>query len=69
MKDTTIVSVSTAGVASAFALSSWLKEQGLIWGKDYDYDWYIDTTIFRFYNEASEYASLFSLRWTNNNEI
>lgn len=51
----------------AMAMSNWLKNHGLVWGKDYD--WHIDQnrneTRFRFHNSAVEYASLFLLRWRN----
>ena len=52
----------------AMDMSNWLKDHGLVWGKDYD--WYIDRnrneTRFRFHNSATMSASLFSLRWVIN---
>lgn len=53
--------------AHAVKISIWLKDQGLVWGKDYD--WHIDRIkhqiIFRFHNQATTYSTLFSLRWLN----
>ena len=52
----------------ALEMSNWLKDHGLVWAKDYD--WHIDNNRneirFRFHNTATVYASLFSLRWVNN---
>lgn len=53
--------------AHAIEMSNWLIDQGLVWGKDYV--WHIDRikheTKFRFYNQATAYSTLFSLRWLN----
>lgn len=67
----TVVSIlgnaSTSSIGlHALEMSNWLKEQGLVWGKDYD--WHIDRirneTKFRFHNAATVYATMFSLRWS-----
>lgn len=66
--DLIVISIpGNASILHALKMSNWLKEQGLDWGKDYD--WHIDRirneTKFRFHNAATLYSTLFSLRWLN----
>jgi hypothetical protein len=71
--DLVVVSIPSGTSTSSIGLhavqmSNWLKDHGLVWGKDYD--WHINRTrnetTFRFHNTATAYASFFSLRWVNN---
>ena len=59
------------GATRSIEMNRWCKEQGLV--DRVDYNWQFkpgyQVTAFYFEDHAESYATLFALRWNNNNEV
>lgn len=69
MKIISISAKATTGdvrMADAIKMSTWCKEQGLVYGKDYDWTFRtpLQTVDFRFFGEFESFGSLFALTWS-----
>jgi hypothetical protein len=56
------------GANQSILLHGWCKEKGLNLGKDYSWQFKPDecVTVFYFEDHVESYATLFALKWTNN---
>ena len=56
------------GATFSIELSRWLKEQGLVDRRDYNWQFKPSeqVTVFYFEDHCESYATLFTLKWTNN---
>lgn len=56
------------GANFSIDLKNWCREQGLVLGNDYSWQFKADenTTVFYFEDHVESYATLFSLRWAGN---